>query len=561
MKRTFVIIFFFVTALSIAQEKKEAAQKEVDVKKPSEAQKDDVPLPKIDLPEFVITGNEKINLDLQPKTEEDEDRLFTPEKPSPGIRNLAADGGLSPKQTKLFVTTPSALNGKIFSSIGFFTTPQFNGWFGQHDNANSYVINGYYSSTEGHVKNADGWKGGFGAKGKYVMPDSSNFLPYAQLSGDMTYGRESYHAYGSEIAPARVRDLSALGVSLGLGSRYALPYRSMTGLDYTGTIGLSTFDATDFGKSTESDFYINGGATTRLFGTLFRGLVEYRTTGYTMNIPSIHSGQWFAIKADGLTSVFTSLQLSYAVQQWIYRGNIGVTSGRFYPNVELRYFMTENALLYAGGVPSVERTTLSSLIEQNRYINFNSFVRHSDNKINAYVGMEFTPLDELTAKAKYSYKQVNNYPTFLDTGGAKVWEVTYLSGVYSSIFDMSMTYRLNGKQNVTAFVTARSVRQKDSSGVMPYVPKISFGSVYHQFFDLGLHVEVLAEYVASRYTNFSNSNSTAGYVYTSVKADMELMEHFRGYCEIQNLINQHYYIWNGYRERELYVSLGISYQW
>ncbi|MDD8017384.1 MAG: hypothetical protein PHP42_03315 [Bacteroidota bacterium] len=560
MKSGLVFMVLLCVMVVTAQEKKEAAQKDVDVKKEVQPPKENAPLPKIDVPEFVITGNEKIDLNIQSKTEDDEERYFVPDKPSVGVRSAAADGAISPKQTKSFSRTPTAMNGKVFAGYGFYLTPQFDGWFGQHDQSNSFILNGYYTSTEGHEKNADGWKGGFGGRGRYVLPESSTVLPYAQLNGDVQYDRQSYRAYGS-LSPTRTRDLSTFDLSFGIGSRYALPYHSLSGLDYTGTIGLENFAANDSLRSSESDLYFNTVASTRFVDMALRGQLEYRTTSYTMYLPGLQSGQWFILKADGLTSLLPSLQCAFALEQFFYRGNFGVTSGRLYPQVELRYFMTDNASLYAGFSPNVERNTLSSLIKQNRYINFNAFVAPSDVKVQVQAGMEYTPIEELTANAKFSYKNINNYPTFLDSTDAKVWEVTYLSNVRSTRIDFSILYRLDRNKNVTAYFSAQQVVQRDSLGTLPYIPKYSFGTVYHHYFDFGLHVEGLAEYIASRYTNFSNTHTTAGYVYTSVKADIELFEHFRGYAEIQNLINQHYYIWNGYRERSMYLLLGVSYNW
>jgi hypothetical protein len=128
------------------------------------------------------------------------------------------------------------------------------------------------------VDDAGWWRGGGGAKARYVMPDSSSFLPYMQLSGDVRYGRESYRAYAS-TAPGRSRDLSGFDLSLGAGSRYALPYKTLSGFDYTGRFGWSRFAANDSGSSSETDVFLNGVATTRFFDVALRGEIEYRTTG------------------------------------------------------------------------------------------------------------------------------------------------------------------------------------------------------------------------------------------------------------------------------------------
>jgi hypothetical protein len=554
-----LVLLFVLLPLS-AQEKKEATQKDVDVQKAAQSQRTDTPLPKIDLPEFVITGSEQIDLNISTKTEDDEERIFMPQKPTPGFRSLEVDGAISQKQIKQFSKAPEGLNGKIFTGLGFYLTPQVDGWFGRHDEKNSFMINGYYYSTEGHVTDAGFWRAGFGGKGRYVMPDSSSFLPYAQLNGEIQYGRESYRAYAS-LAPTQVRDLSGFDLSLGAGSRYALPYKSLSGFDYTGKFGVRYFSARDSISSGETDIVLSGVATTRFLTIALRGQTEYRMTSYDMNIPGVQTGQWFVLKGDGQTLVLPSLQISFALQQFIYRGNIGPASGRFYPGIELRYFLTESATMYAGFSPSVERTTLSSLTKQNRYMHFSTPVIPSDIPVNVLAGFEFTPVDEITAGAKFRYRHINNFATFLDTSGAKVWEVTYLSGVRSSAVDVSVVYRFNAKQNVTAYASTQTVRQKDSAVVLPNIPKYSFGSVYHHFFDVGLHVEALAEFVSSRFTNSANSHSNAGYVYTSIKGDIEVLKRFRAAAEMHNLLNQRYYIWNGYQERGIYLLLGISYSW
>jgi hypothetical protein len=547
------------TASAQEAEKKEAAKKNVDLQnvQPPRAE---APLPKIDLPEFVITGNEKIDLNIESKAEDDQDRIFSPAKPIPGERPVNVGEALTPKQIKSFTKTPGALNGKVFGGIGFYGTPQFDGWFGQYGPTSSVVVNGYYSESQGHLSDAGFWRGGLGVRGSYTLPESSTVFPFAQLSGETKYGRESYRAFASR-SPYRVRDLSGIEVSAGIGSRYALPYRSLSGVDYSAKAGWSYFSASDSGKSSESEFSLNGNASTRFFETAFRGQVEYRATGYQMDLPGVQTGQWFVLRADGHQLLLPSLQFSFALQQFLYRGNIGAAGGRFYPNIEFRYSFTENASMYSGFSPTVERNTLPSVIKQNRYIQFSAPLVPSDVRVNFYAGMEITPVEEITATVKLTYKHINNYPTFYDKNSAKVWEVLYLSGVRSTKFDLSSSYRLNQKQNVAVYFSTQTVRQKDSTGSMPYIPKFTMGAAYHHFFDFGLHAEAFAEFNSSRSTNFANTHSNAGYVFTGMKAEIELLAQFRGYAELNNMIDQHYYVWNGYQERTIFLLLGISYQW
>ncbi len=552
---------FLVVSVSWSQEidKKEPTKKNVDLQN-VQSPKTDASLPKIDLPEFVITGSETIDLQIKSKSEDDEDRIFSPAKPTPGERPMNVGEALSPKQIKSFSKTPGALNGKVFAGIGFYQTPQFDGWFGQYDPTSSFVLNGYYSESQGHLNDAGFWRGGFGGRGTYTLPESSSLIPYAQLTAETKYGRESYRSFASR-SPYRVRDLSGIEVNGGMGSRYSLPYKALSGFDYSGKLGWSYFSAKDSGSSSEAEFFINGNATTRFLEMSLRGQVEYRAINYTMDIPGVQTGHWFVLRADGSQLVIPALQLSFVLQQFIYRGNVEAAAGRFYPQIELKYSFTENASIYYGYAPTVERNTLSSIIKQNKYINFDAEIVPSDTRLNLYAGMEYSPVEFMTITVKLSYKHINNYPTFYDKDSAKVWEVLYLPEVRSTKFDVSTVFRLNQKQNVTAYVSLQTVKQKDSSLVLPYIPKFTIGTVYHHFFDFGLHAEAFVEYNSARFTNFMNTHSNAGYLSTGVKADIELFEQFRGFAELNNLVNQHYYVWNGYQERTIFLLLGVSFNW
>ena len=557
---TFVLLIVIVTVLSAQEpEKKEAAKKEVDLQN-VQTPKANAPLPKIDLPEFVITGNEKIDLNIETKNEDDQDRIFSPAIPALSERSMNVGEALTPKQVKTFTKTPSAMNGKVFAGFGFYGTPQFNGWFGQYDPASSFVLNGYYSESNGHLPDAGFWKGGFGLRGSYTLPDSLSLLPLGQLSGELKYGREAYRAYGSS-SPFRVRDLSGIEVSGGIGSRYALPYKSMSGVDYSARIGGGFFSTGDIVKSSETEFFVSGNATTKILETAFRASVEYRISGYTMALPGVQSGHWFVFRTDGRQMILPLLQLSFSIQQIFYRGNVGPANGRLYPSIDLRYAFTEQASMYAGFAPTVERNSLSSLFKENRYSNAIATVVPTDIRVHAYMGMEFSPIEEVIVTARGSYKHLNNYATFYDKDSAKVWEVLYLSGIRSTKFDLSALYRLNEKQNVTAYATVQSVQQKDSTKMLPHLPKYIIGSVYHHFFDIGVHAEAFVEYHSFRYTDFLSTNKNPGYLTSGIKAEIEMFNQFRGYTEINNLFDQRYYIWNGYQERTIFVMLGISYHW
>lgn len=564
-KRKILFMVVLLSCRSFAQEKKEAIPQR-DVALPSQEavqEKTETPLPKIDLPEFVITGQEQISAPTVKKESFDEEKIYSPEKPVAGSRKLFIGSEFEPKQSKSFVPQPQPLNGKVFAGIGFYTTPVLDGWFGQHDQMNSYMLNGYYQQSNGYVPNGDWWKGGFGTQGKYVMPDSSTFLPYMQISGTMQYDRDAYKAFASP-SPNRLRDLSYFHTSLGLGSRYALPYRSLNGFDYTGVVGFSRYSAKDSIISAERDFFLSGTASTQFGEFVLRGQMDYRITSYDVAAPpplSYQTGQWFVLRLDGRTMLLSNLQVNFSLRQYLYRGAVGAAAGRLYPQVDVQYFLLEGISAFVQFSPAVQRNTLAGTIQKNKYITFSSPMAHTDIPVEIATGMEAKLAERWTAAGKFRYRLMNNYQTFLDSNDAKLWEVLYLSGVRSTVFDVSIAYRSDDRTTIKAYLKTMREEQKDSSHSMPYVPALSFGTVAYHAFEMGLNVEVTAEYIGSRYTNFASTHKNAAYVYTGIKVDMLLFDRIRAYGELGNALSQKYYLWNGYQERTLYLMLGASYSW
>ena len=76
------LLFFFLAALLSAQEKKEPAQHDAAVPEQAEA-----PLPKIDLPEFLITGQETIDLPVSSKSIFEEDKVYVAGSQGPGRKD------------------------------------------------------------------------------------------------------------------------------------------------------------------------------------------------------------------------------------------------------------------------------------------------------------------------------------------------------------------------------------------------------------------------------------------------------------------------------------------
>jgi outer membrane receptor protein involved in Fe transport len=177
------------------------------------------------------------------------------------------------------------------------------------------------------------------------------------------------------------------------------------------------------------------------------------------------------------------------------------------------------------------------------------------------LGSEVALSEDLRVKGEVSYRSSRNFPLFVEFSSAKVWDVMYLPDVSVISFDAQATYQFSQKNSGTLIVISNSTADKDSSNSVPNIPLLTLAATDRHAFDNGVVMEVFAEYVSKRWTDFAHSNANAGYVTIGGRGEYQVFDNFRIFLQVNNFLNQQYYVWDGYVERPLFVSLGVTYKW
>ncbi|MDE3057993.1 MAG: TonB-dependent receptor [Bacteroidota bacterium] len=556
------LLLLFAGSISFSQEKKEPASHEIAV--PDSAQ---APLPKISLPEFVITGNETIDLPASTKNAEDENMVYVAKPLSPeSVRKSAVNdiGGKANKESG----TAIQMNGKILAGFGAYTTPFVEGWFGKNYGEGGILFHAQYLATDGHVTDANRTSGGVDLSGDYLIPASHELLGGSKLNGGVSFFGRSYRAYGS-ATPAQVRSANDIRANIGVSGKIPTGQANSESslsqnITYSAGIFGRGYSVNDSSTSNESEFGFSGAASAQYENYQLDGNMEYIGGAVASGLPAsvaAHSPRWFALRLTGRTMLFSSLQASARLQQFLYRGNLSSGSGRFYPQVDLRYFLNDRTTLFAGVHPTVERTTLRSLFGMNPYITNAVLVEPNDLRLAIEGGAETQFNDRLRGVASVSYKLIRKYTSFLENDAARNWTVIYLPEVHVATFDAQAAYRISDQSSFSASFTVTSATAKDSLPSLPYVPAFRAGGVYHRNFDFGIAVEGYAEYISKQWSDFAHTRANAGYVSAGGRAEYDLHSDVRMFMQVSNLFNQHYYVWDGYLERTFYISLGVTYTW
>jgi len=548
-------VIVFAVSLS-AQEKKEPAQRDATVPDQSQAN-----LPKIDLPEFLITGQETIDLPVSLKSMIEEDKVYVAGSPTPGAKDAGIGSGT--KVQKDLGGVANEMSGRVQGGIGNYTSPFLDGWFGKNYDAGGVLFHANYASTSGQVTNADWQKTGIGIQGDYLSPKTFGILAGSRLNGGLDFSGQTYKAYGSST-PSQQRTLDNVNVNLGLSSRTTDTDLLSNPLDYSARISWSGTSLDDSTASSQNDFGLLVSGSTKENDIQFRGSMEYIVSGVSMQLPpntGTHAPEWFDLRLSGEKFFLPDLEALVSVQQFIYRGNVSTSSGRFFPGAELRYFASDAATVYFSVAPTVERNTLGSLVNADNYIQNRLELRPNEIPFALTLGTQYAFSDRLYWSGSFSYYSERNFPFFVELNSAKVWDVMYLPDVSVARFDLEGSYAFNQSNSATLSGSLNSTQAKDSANAVPNIPLLTLSGIYRHSFSNGIVVELFAEYFSQRWKDFSHTHANAGYVNVGGKAEYQLFENFRALLQVDNLLDRQYYTWDGYVERPLFASLGVSFAW
>ncbi|MGH2566721.1 MAG: hypothetical protein ACRDGA_00155, partial [Bacteroidota bacterium] len=191
-------------------EKKEPEARRVELPAAQQAQSNPQ-LPKIELPEFIITGIASINVPDVHKIE-----LESSAQPA-DLSAYKANVGARGRETlelenrqKEFLSAGKApvLNGQAVASLGTYFTPRLHLWLGRMNREYDYRVEAGYHRTKGYAANTDRSGGTIGVNGGVMF--RAGALQGGRLGGSAAWGTEKYRFFGSLTPTARRTRSNAL---------------------------------------------------------------------------------------------------------------------------------------------------------------------------------------------------------------------------------------------------------------------------------------------------------------------------------------------------------------
>lgn len=548
-----LIAFGVVLALpAAAQEKPEPPGREVRVGRDTAAAQPAAGLPKIDLPEYEITGDEVIDLPGFAKTAVEGGTAIDPlAGRTQGAREAVTDIGIGGPRAR--PGTEEGKRGKATASYGSFVTPSLQAAYGRTFEGYDVLLKGGYRSSEGHAANRDFREASASAAVSATAgPDG---FPWGvdRLRASLGLEGDGYRLYGSAV-PGRERTVE----------RFLLETAATGGTDL-----LRTFDAAlsvggtsvvDTFQAYETEVGLAAGAEADLEGWTVDADAGFWIDFYR---PASEVGNplLFTLRPVAEKYIAEDWRLTAGFGFHLLRGTTGPVVGRIWPAVEISWYPSDPLRVFAAYDPTVERVNLGVLVRANPYLRNDEQIRHTEYPVAVRTGVEFTPARGWTLTAAGTYREARGLPVPLDPAGTGVWSFAYDGTTRITGAEVELYADVSDDDQLAANAEFRSLELSTTGKKPPYYPSVTAGASYMKRFPFGLSAGTRLQFVGTQEVDAANTATLPSYLLWSIEAEYRVLPPLGVTFGLTNILNARAERYRGYESRPRSVALGVAYRW
>lgn len=506
--------------------------------------------PNVELPEFVITGKEDIQLPIAAKPRPElistvSDEYFKPLFSADQLQVREFSDPL--KKQAIYLDTIQYLNFNLDAAIGFNSLPKA-----------SLKINLPLTNTllaagvkgeivRAYLPNSDRYFLNGSLNFDHYFERNGDFLPGSNFFANADFGQELFKYFGS-ATPTLKRTLSTGDFRMGIKNIGAknMPYSLEIKSEYAG------LPSTDFSENTVK---LKGFTSLSFSKFDLRGNIVYATqylknsSVLEKNINFINLSSGLNIKLSNTVKVFFGLEYAKSDSNIL-----------FSPTGAIAVKLDRGLLLFAEYKPQVDFLTNKSLLEENRYfepLNFENIFFKKSSKFSLTIKYEYEKYFEI--ETGFGYFSSLNYPFYSDT-------------INAGRFNISMTEARNAHGFVNLLFHPGPFGYFYSEGnfqfirdafenQLPYYPLLKGFLSYGYTFPYKITVETKLFYRTKIYTDLADTTELNSAFDLGIKLYYPLFDQLNITFEAVNIFNQKTYSWKNYQDPSVNVLAGINYKW
>ncbi|HRP01168.1 MAG TPA: TonB-dependent receptor [Candidatus Kapabacteria bacterium] len=503
----------------------------------------------LELPSFIIQGNLKVDVATGVKQD--------PKKPNALTSNILDSINSLDKQPSILLVSdemiPTSLkqtpiNAYLGVDIGRFTTGDVYGFYQTNVGGYSLAFKGNYDFGAGHIDKAEFNKLNLGVSSDFIAPMKFFIFGGSRTRTSIEYNNYSYNLYSNLILPSH-RSMNHFKATVDVeGNSGGIQFN--TGLGFNGfQLKTEPVELADNNFST----YLRMKKRWDKFLIGANAIIDLHSlAGNNANFIQL-GGELSFIAGDLSIGGEAAFQIASTPND-IDRGGLLINGNLEY---RLNKFFTIKGNVRSG----LSKQTFIENYYQNPYISNFSNYDFSYDIINFNGIIEFHPYQELSVSTLFNFAHKDRIPVFIDDSFIQLgtFNLSYQTGtIIKSVFEAN--WKIESTGNIVANLTAIQSSLSDySSSSIPYYPNISIGVEYIKQWNHKFGTKIGLDYVGERYVDLINSKKLDAYLNIKLGADYKILDNMKLFVNFENLINSDIYIWNGYKERGIFASIGARY--
>lgn len=503
----------------------------------------------VELPDFVITGKDIVNIGKTEKIAPDfistiSETFLKPVFPTENLQMKEVN--IPVKGTGLLIDSLHYLTGNLNAGLGTYSLPKVD------VNFSSPFTNGLFEAfaaaenRNAYVDNSDRYYLNGGANLSLYTDDDAAFLPGTQFKFNGQYNTSSYKFFAS--------DNPALKRTLNNGNAY-VEMNNLMGQYFVFSAKLSD-DNYDLRNEhfTENIFDMSGFAQLTLPAFNLGVEADYKKQNLTNAYLSGINTNFISAKPTMGLSLTRLINVNFGFN-YQHSGS----NNFFSPYASMAMYFDKELSLYGEYSPQAEFLGGGHFLQSNDYFmaeRFSNIFLKKNIAFTAALKYEYYTYVEVNGGFKYF--KYDNLPYYFDTTAG----MFDLSTVEAKSYSLFANVLFHPGPGGVFYATAELNSTKDDNGnIVPYYPEAKVTFNYGYNFINGLETETSLTYLSGMHSDINSSNTLSPYINLGVKLGYQLFPDFYLTMKLSNLINHNNYMWRGYKEMPLDVTVGLNYRW
>lgn len=505
--------------------------------------------PTVELPDFVITGTSKVSIKKVDKIKPDFVSTITEEflKPSYSPEDFAIGDFSNPiKSDMSFLDKTQFFNGNIYAGLGYYTIPTAGINYAQP--FPNGIIEGMFngSFTRAYVDNSDRYKTKAGFNLLYWSNTDGQVFPGTQFNLNGYYGTTSFKFFAADNPDER-RSINSGKIEASINNDLNRNFL----LRFTATDNIANISQEEF---SENNVRLKGESLIKLSDFNLGIAADYRNHSIK-NLLGKNSGKDFLLLRPTAGFQFTSLiKASFG---WSFSRAAGNTYNALYASAALK--LDKNLTLFGEYAPVPMFESPGTYLLKNNYFrvdSIGSIYWEKTNSFTATIKYEYDKYFQIDGGFKYFSS--DNYPYFINSNENGKFILSYADVQFISPFADFLFYP--GPYGEFFGTIKFNNATVDNGNYIPYIPKFELNAFYSYKFSNEFKSTVKLNYLSKRFADIENQNSISDYLDLGISLIYTFNERFDFTFDLNNILNHHNYLWNGYKEIPLNVIFGINYR-